>query len=67
MAAIKMSYTEAVAELEQILSTLEKSSEVNMDAISQQVKRAAFLMEFCKNQLHTLDKDLEKILSDLGD
>lgn len=67
MAAIKLSYTEAVAELEQILATLEKSSEVNMDVISQHVKRAALLMEFCKAQLHTLDKDMEKILADLGD
>jgi exodeoxyribonuclease VII small subunit len=67
MGSIKLSYTEAVSELEQILASLEKSTEVNMDIISQQVKRAAVLMEFCKTQLHTLDKEMEKILADLGE
>jgi exodeoxyribonuclease VII small subunit len=67
MAAIKLSYTEAVAELEQILASLEKSTEVNMDIITKQVKRAAELMEFCKAQLHNLDAEMEKILANLGD
>ncbi len=62
----KQTYTEAVAELEQILAELENNSEVNMDVISEKVKRAAVLMEFCKKQLHELDEDLEKILSELG-
>lgn len=62
----KQTYTEAVTELEQILAELENNSEVNMDVISEKVKRAAVLMEFCKKQLHELDEDLEKILSELG-
>ena len=63
----KLTYTEAVAELEQILADLENNSEVNMDVISEKVKRAAVLMEFCKKQLHELDEELEKMISDLGD
>jgi exodeoxyribonuclease VII small subunit len=63
----KLTYTEAVAELEQILAELENNSEVNMDVISEKVKRAAVLMEFCKKQLHELDEELEKMISDLGD
>ena len=62
----KLTYTEAVAELEQILTELENSAEVNMELIAEKVKRAAVLMEFCKKQLHELDTDLEKILSELG-
>ena len=61
----KLTYTEAVAELEQILAELESNSEVNMDVISEKVKRAAVLMEFCKKQLHELDTDLEKMLEHL--
>ena len=61
----KQTYTEAVAELEQILAELESNSEVNMDVISEKVKRAAVLMEFCKKQLHELDSDLEKMLEHL--
>lgn len=61
----KLTYTEATTELEKILAELENSSDVNMELISEKVKRAAVLMDFCKKQLHELDKDLEKILSGL--
>jgi len=67
MSKLKLTYTEAVAELENILAELENNSEINMDLISEKVKRAAVLMEFCKKQLHQLDEDLEKIMADLGD
>jgi exodeoxyribonuclease VII small subunit len=61
----KLTYTEAVAELETILAALENSSEVNMDLIAEKVKRAAVLMEFCKKQLHELDEELEKMMAGL--
>lgn len=61
----KLTYTEAVAELEQILAELENNSEVNMDVISEKVKRAAILMDLCKKQLHDLDEELEKMLEQL--
>ena len=67
MSKLKLTYTEAVAELETILAELENNTEINMDLISEKVKRAAVLMEFCKKQLHQLDEDLEKIMTDLGD
>jgi exodeoxyribonuclease VII small subunit len=67
MSTIKLSYTEAVAELEAILASLEQSTDVNMDVISVKVKRAAVLMDFCKKQLHELDKEMEKIMADLED
>ncbi len=61
----KLTYTEAVAELEQILAELENNAEVNMDVIAEKVKRAAVLMEFCKKQLHELDDELEKMIEQL--
>lgn len=65
MSKQKLTYTEAVAELEDILAELENNSEVNMDIIAEKVKRAAILMEFCKKQLHELDEELEKMMADL--
>lgn len=65
MSKQKTTYSEAVAELEQILATLENSQEINMDVISEKVKRAAVLIELCKKQLQELDADMEKIISDL--
>ncbi len=67
MSKQKINYTEAVAELEKILSELEENTEVNMDVISQKVKRAAELMAVCKKQLHEIDNEFEKILESLND
>lgn len=64
MSKVIKSYTEAVKELEGILQSLEESDEVNMDIISEKVKRASTLMQYCKNKLHKLDKELEKVLSE---
>jgi exodeoxyribonuclease VII small subunit len=61
----KLTYTEAVAELENILAVMENNTEVNMDLISEKVKRAAVLMDFCKKQLHELDVELEKMMEHL--
>ena len=66
MSKLKLTYTEAVVELESILAELENNQEVNMDVISEKVKRAAVLMELCKKQLHEMDDELEKIMEQLN-
>lgn len=58
----KMTYSQALAELEEILKVLERSEESNLDLISKQVKRASELMEFCRKQLHEIDEELRKIV-----
>lgn len=65
MAKSKQTYTQSVAELEKILSELENNNEINMELISEKVKRAAVLLNACKKQLHEIDEDLEKILENL--
>lgn len=64
--AKKLTYSEAVAELEKILAELDGNSEINMDLISGKVKRAAVLLDVCKKQLHEIDSDLEAMLENLG-
>ncbi len=66
MAKIKQSYSETVTELESILFALENDKELNLDAISVKVKRAAELINFCKKQLTELDVELEKVLDELN-
>ncbi len=61
----KLTYTEAVAELELILKELESNEEINMDNIAAKVKRAAVLLDFCKKQLHELDSDIQKMMDEL--
>jgi exodeoxyribonuclease VII small subunit len=58
------SYTQAIEELEEILCQLEENEEVNMDSITEKVKRASELMQFCKNKLYQLDQDLQKVISE---
>lgn len=62
---IKISYSDAVEELDAILKELENSDQVNMDTISSSVKRAALLMEVCRKQLHEMEMELQKIVEDL--
>lgn len=65
MSKLKITYSQAVAELEEILSTLENDTKLNMDLISEKVRRAAVLMDICKKQLHELDGEMEKIIENL--
>ena len=65
MVKSKQTYNEAVAELEKILGELETNTEINMELISEKVKRAAILIETCKKQLHEIDEELEKMLENL--
>lgn len=62
----KLSYSEALTELELILKFLENTQEVDMDKISAHVKRAAELIDFCKKQLHLLDEEIQKTLETLN-
>ncbi|MEA4851097.1 hypothetical protein SDC9_209813 [bioreactor metagenome] len=61
----KLTYTEAVTELEGILAELENNTDIHLELISAKVKRAAELMDFCKKQLHELDEELEKMIEEL--
>lgn len=60
----KMSYTEAVAELEQIVEAIEEGS-VSVDELSEKVQRAALLLKICKEKLTSTEEDVKKILGDL--
>lgn len=67
MSKQKLTYTEAVTELEKILEELETNRDINLEIISEKVKRASELMEFCKKQLHEIDKELDKMMGELDD
>lgn len=63
----KLTYNEAINELEKILKELESNSEINFDQITQKIQRATELLEFCNKKLHQIDEDLEKLLSKLDE
>ena len=64
MTTKKTSYTEALTELQSILTKLE-SQELDVDQLSEQVRRASELIKFCKNKLHDTEEEIGKILEDM--
>jgi len=60
----EITYSQALAELEDIISRIE-SEEVDVDALSEKVKRAAMLIRFCREKLKSTEEDVKKVLSEM--
>jgi len=56
-----LNYSRAYAELESILQKLE-NQELDLDQLSENVKRASELIKFCKAKLHDTEEEIEKVL-----
>ena len=59
----KLSYSEAIAELESILQRL-RSGELGIEELTTSVKRAKELIELCKAELTTTKTELDMIIND---
>ena len=57
-------YTAAFEELQEIVREMEEG-EISVDVLSVKVKRAAALIQICKNKLHSTEEDVQKILKEL--
>lgn len=60
----RMSYSQAKKELEEIVTSIE-SGKLDIDALTNSVKRAAELISLCKQKLTKTDKELQKILEEI--
>jgi exodeoxyribonuclease VII small subunit len=60
----KISYTEAMMELEEIVAEIEQG-EITVDTLSEKVKRASELIKICKSKLTNTEEDVNKILQEL--
>ena len=63
MAKIKLTYQEALAEIELILSKIQES-DLDIDQLEKDVKRASELIAFCKEKLRTTEGRLNKMLEE---
>lgn len=61
MAKKEKSYTESMLELQQILTRIEQG-ELDVDILTEEVKKASELIKFCKEKLYKTDEDIKKIL-----
>ncbi|MDH5380031.1 MAG: exodeoxyribonuclease VII small subunit [Cyclobacteriaceae bacterium] len=57
----EITYESALQELQDILKKLE-SGEISLDEITENVKRATFLLGFCQKKLRALESDLDQLL-----
>lgn len=62
---ISLNYTEAKQELEEIVSAIE-SGKLDVDALTEKVKRASELIALCKSKLTATDEQLQKILNEIS-
>ena len=57
-------YAQALAELEEIIGRIE-SEEVDVDALADQVKRAAALIRLCREKLRNTGDEVKKALEEM--
>jgi exodeoxyribonuclease VII small subunit len=53
-----------LTELEDIITEIE-SEEINVDILAEKVKRAAYLIKFCKGRLRNTEEEVKKVLSEI--
>ncbi len=61
----QQTYTSAMKELQIIVEKLENNADLTMDELTSEVKNATKLLSFCKKELTSINKDIEKIIEDI--
>ncbi len=64
MAESKLTYTQAVAELEAIVRDIE-NEDVEVDHLLEKVKRASALIKYCKDKLRDTEGEVKKVLASI--
>jgi len=59
-------YSEAMAEIEDILEKIE-NEELDVDELAEKVKRVSTLLKFCKDKLTKTNEQVEQILKEMED
>lgn len=59
----KFKYEEAMREIERIVDTME-NDELDIDALTKQLKRAQELIKLCRDKLTKTDEEIRALLND---
>ena len=57
----EISYQEAILEIEEIIKKIE-SGELDVDQLTDQVKRVSTLLDICRKRLKTAEEEIKKII-----
>ncbi len=60
----KITYKEAIGEIEEIISKME-NEEMDVDDLTLKVKRAALLLKFCREKLYDTESEVDKIIKEI--
>lgn len=63
MAKEEIKYEQAVRELEEIVEKME-NDELDIDQLSEQLKRAKLLVKLCRDKLTKVDEEIKKLLNE---
>lgn len=63
MAKQEIPYTEAMAEIEKIMTKL-RGENIDIDTLTAEVKRASELIEMCKKRLRKTEEEVRKLFND---
>ncbi|MEO5359833.1 MAG: exodeoxyribonuclease VII small subunit [Nitrospirota bacterium] len=59
-------YSKALKEIEEIISEIE-SETIDVDVLTEKVKRAITLIKACKERLHDTEEELKDVLKDFSE
>lgn len=66
MAAKKITYNQAMSEIEEIIAKIE-NEELDVDKLAEKVKRVSVLIKICKDKLTKTNEQVEQILKEMED
>jgi exodeoxyribonuclease VII small subunit len=66
MVSKKVTYTEAMTEVEEILEKIEKE-ELDVDELADKVHRVSVLLKICKDKLQKTNAQVEQVLKEMED
>lgn len=61
-----MTYTEAFAELQTLVSEIEQGN-ITVDSLLEKVQRSSQLIQICKAKLYSTEEEVNKLLKDIGE
>lgn len=61
MGKANLTYTEAYEELQTIVKKME-NADISVDELTQNIERASFLINFCKEKLNKTEVEVNKII-----
>jgi len=64
MSLKKITYNEAIAEIEEVLEKIE-NEELDVDELAEKVKRVSALLKLCKEKLFSTNEQVEQILKEM--